>query len=544
MRPLLEDHVAEPGREIDRDKPGDDQRYADYVEERADILTGGGFRKAHGNETRRGDQRACQHREGCRGIGETRGIQLVEPLLQLSLHHLDNDHRVVNEQTKRNDQSAERDALKIEAEFVHHGEGGSEHQRNGDRDDQTRAPADRYEGDDENDQKGLTEGLHELANRFAHDFRLIGDLRDFEADRQSALEAFQSLLHRIANVGDLKTLGHDHADLDGILAVEPEFALIGIFQTFCHCGDVAEARDLAAGIQPKFANVLRRREATVDRDAHRARPRVDGPCRIDGILSGQRVLQVGKGEAALGQRLGRDLDEDLLWLVAQDDGLFDTLGREQHIAGLDGILLQLRIAVAIAGQGIERDIGIAEFIIEVRAKQAFRQLVLDIADLLANLVEGIRHIIGIRVALDLQGDDRGARARVGLYPVEIGRFLQLALDLVDHLVLHVGQRSAWPEGLNHHHTEGEIGIFLLSHAHQPEEAGQQDQAEEKARDARMADRPAGQVKRARLCRRVCHDIWIQRVKVAGLSGWRRQALLPRLPAAGSHRQAAPSCLPS
>lgn len=77
--------------------------------------------------------------------------------------------------------SAPSDALQVDAEFVHDGEGCREHQRNGNGDDQAGAPADRQERDDEHDRQRLAERLHELADRLAHDLRLVGDLVDCNA---------------------------------------------------------------------------------------------------------------------------------------------------------------------------------------------------------------------------------------------------------------------------------------------------------------------------------------------------------------------------
>jgi leucyl aminopeptidase (aminopeptidase T) len=84
------------------------------------------------------------------------------------------------------------------------------------------------------------------------------------------------------------------------------------------------------------------------------------------------------------------------------------------------------------------------------------------------------------------------------------RFLQLALDLVDDLVFHLLDRGARPDGLHDHDAEGEIRVFLLAHAHQAEHAGDDDQAEQEARDARMADRPARQVEGLLLFRGIGH----------------------------------------
>ena len=79
------------------------------------------------------------------------------------------------------------------------------------------------------------------------------------------------------------------------------------------------------------------------------------------------------------------------------------------------------------------------------------------------------------------------------------RFLQLALDLVDDLVFHLLDRGARPDRLHDHDAEGEIRVFLLAHAHQAEHAGDDDQAEQEARDARMADRPARQIEGPLVC---------------------------------------------
>jgi len=75
------------------------------------------------------------------------------------------------------------------------------------------------------------------------------------------------------------------------------------------------------------------------------------------------------------------------------------------------------------------------------------------------------------------------------------RFLQLALDLVDDLVLHLLDRGARPDCLDNHDAEGEIRVFLLAHAHQAERTGNDDQTEQKARDGGMADGPARKIKR-------------------------------------------------
>ena len=277
------------------------------------------------------------------------------------------------------------------------------------------------------------------------------------------------------------------------MAVETVLALVGIFEPGTDGGDIAEARYLAAGAKAQLADIGRLLHVAFDRYAHRAQAGIDRACRIDIVLALDGVLQIEDRQAALGERLGRDVDIDLLRLVADDDGLLDARRRQQHVARLDREFLQFRIGIAVAADRMQRDEGIAELVVEIGAEQALRQLAGDVADLLAHLVEGIRHFLRIRVALDLQGDDRAAGPRIGLDPVDMRRFLQLALDLVDDLVFHFLDGSAGPDRLHDHDAEGEFRVLALAHAHQAEHAGDDDQPEEEAGDARMPDRPARQI---------------------------------------------------
>ena len=89
---------------------------------------------------------------------------------------------------------------------------------------------------------------------------------------------------------------------------------------------------------------------TIDRDAHRALACVDRAGGVNRILACQCVLEIGEGKATLCEGFRGYLDEDLLWLIAKDYGLFNARGGQKHVARLDRVFLQLRIAVAVAGE--------------------------------------------------------------------------------------------------------------------------------------------------------------------------------------------------
>ena len=214
------------------------------------------------------------------------------------------------------------------------------------------------------------------------------------------------------------------------------------------------------------------------------------------ILPVDRLRDIVGREPMVGENLGRDVDVDLLILVAEDRDLLDALHAQEPVARGLGEGLQLRIAEAVAGDRVQGDEGVAELVVEIGAEQALRQFVRDIAGLLAHLIEGVGDFRRAGVARDVDLNDGAAGAGEGFHVVEMRRFLQLALDLVDDLILHVGERGAGPDRLHDHHAEGEVRVFLLADPQEAENAGEKDRRHEDARDAGIPDRPAGEIEAA------------------------------------------------
>ena len=90
----------------------------------------------------------------------------------------------------------------------------------------------------------------------------------------------------------------------------------------------------------------------------------------------------------------------LLVLRAEQIDLLDAAARAAACRAMRlGEVLQLGIGEAVAGDGVQRDVGVAELVIEERADARLRGSVLaDVADLLARLVEGV----GDRVSAHLR----------------------------------------------------------------------------------------------------------------------------------------------
>ena len=155
----------------------------------------------------------------------------------------------------------------------------------------------------------------------------------------------------------------------------------------------------------------------------------------------------------------REFDEDLLVLRAVQIDLGDVLDLEQALAERLGDLLHLRIVGAVGGEHVEDRIDVAVLVIDRRPDQSGRQIVLDVADLLAQLVEQLRHVAGRRVVLERDLHRRECRLAVGRHLVEVGQLLQLLLDRIGDLRLHLGGCRARPHGGDDHDLDGERRIF-------------------------------------------------------------------------------------
>ena len=160
----------------------------------------------------------------------------------------------------------------------------------------------------------------------------------------------------------------------------------------------------------------------------------------------------------------REFDVDLLVLRAVEVDLGDVLDLEQALAERLGDLLHLRVVGAVGREHVENRIDVAIFVIDRRTDQSGRQIVLDVADLLAQLIEQLRHVAGRRVVLESDLHRREGRLGVGRHLVEVGQLLKLLLDRIGDLRLHLGGGCARPHGGDDHDLDGERRIFGASQA--------------------------------------------------------------------------------
>ena len=233
------------GANMTGDHPGGQQRQGHHDEQRERVLAGIAAGEADGQEPGDGDQRAGEPRHGGRRIGEDGGLLLGVAALQAADHAFDRDHRIIDQQAEGDDQGAERDALKIDAEAFHRREDSRQHQRNRDDDDGAGAQAEAHHAHRENDGDGLPQRFHEFVDRVADRIRLVGDHDRFDADRQVGLQLLHGLMDVLAQREHVAAVAHRNRQAQAGLAVDAEDRVGRILVLPSHLGDVGQPDDAA-----------------------------------------------------------------------------------------------------------------------------------------------------------------------------------------------------------------------------------------------------------------------------------------------------------
>jgi hypothetical protein len=189
----------------------------------------------------------------------------------------------------------------------------------------------------------------------------------------------------------------------------------------------------------------------------------------------------------------REFDEDALVLGAVEIDLGHARHLQEPLAHAFGGLLQLRIVGAVAGHHVEDRIDVAEFIVDHGAEQARRQLALHVGQFLAQQVKQIRHVFrrGRIAERDLHRRERGLG--IGLHFLEVGQFLQLLLDGIGDLGLHLLGGGARPDRRDVHHLDRKERILGAAEPLVREEAGGAERDHQEQNQGRMAHRPAREI---------------------------------------------------
>src|SRR5262249_40885313 len=161
---------------------------------------------------------------------------------------------------------------------------------------------------------------------------------------------------------------------------------------------------------------------------------LQGAGRAYRILRLQRGNQRGAIDAQAGEFLGRELDDDLFILGAENLDLGNIRHLQQPRANLLDIVAQFTMREAVGGESIDDPEGVTELVVEAGADDAGWQRVADVADALANLIPDVGHVPGRRAPLQVHENRRDAGAGVAAQEIEAPRFLPPALHALRHLI--------------------------------------------------------------------------------------------------------------
>ena len=104
-------------------------------------------------------------------------------MLHLDRHHLDRDDGVVDQQTQRQDERAQRDLVQTDIERRHKEKRYCQHQRNRHHDDQTGTQPQAHQTNRQYNQHRLAERAQKLIDRALYGTGHAGYVFDLDADR-------------------------------------------------------------------------------------------------------------------------------------------------------------------------------------------------------------------------------------------------------------------------------------------------------------------------------------------------------------------------
>ena len=311
----------------------------------------------------------------------------------------------------------------------------------------------------------------------------------------SRLHVGDGLLERLAELDDVAVVGHRDPEHQHLLPVVAHRVGRRIFIAARDRREVAELDQPAAGGDRHVADVVEAYELAAHAHEHAVAARVDRAACENAVLAAKALGDLDRRDAERRQPLVRELDVDLLRLLAVDVDLLHHRHLEQAPLDVFGDVGQLPLTDAVALHGIEQPRDIAVLVVEDRADDAFGQLELDVAELLARLVPRLALVRMRRAARHRDGHAAVALARIRLDLLEVVELLELLLHAVEHLVLDLLRGRAGPDHDRRHRRHGEVRVFELAELREAEHAADGDREDQEEHDGAVVQRPFGEVER-------------------------------------------------
>ena len=388
-----------------------------------------------------------------------RRAHAVPAFIDLHEHHLHRDDGVIHQQSQRDDERAQSDAVQVDAHEQHDQKRQAQRQRHGHAHHQTGAHADGQHAHAHHHGHRHQELHLEQADRAVDGIRLVGQHVHRHAQGQGAALLRQKRVDAFAELKAVDAFAHDHAEQDRVLSARAHQVTRRVFVAAVHGGDVAHLDHAVAHPDRHRGQGAGVRQVGVQAQVQTRSGGFDAP-------SGhQPVARVNRVE----HRLGRDaqthqtrvveFEEHALGPLAQDQGFLDAGDALQAVADVLGLAREFAHGHAGRGHGDQVEVNIGEVVVDPRAHDPIGHLRAGVLHAFAHLVEQLGHlglgrgVLKLHLQIRLSGSDRRFDA------VQVGDALQAFLQAVDHLLLHVLWCGPGPSRVDHDHAHRESRVF-------------------------------------------------------------------------------------
>ncbi len=266
-----------------------------------------------------------------------------------------------------------------------------------------------------------------------------------------------------------------------------------ILEAATHGREVAELDEAAARSDRHVADVVLALELAAHAHEDAVAARVDRAAREHAVLGLQALGDLQRRDAEGGETLVRELDVHALALPAEHVHLLDHRHPEQAPLDVLGDVAEFRLADAVALDGVHQVVHVAVFVVEDRADDAFGQLELDVAELLARLIPGLALVFLRGAAANGQGHAAEALPRERHDLLVVVDLLELLLHAVQHFVLDLLRRGARPDHDRRHRRHGEVRVLELPEPREADDAGHRDHEDQEQDDGAVLERPLREI---------------------------------------------------
>ena len=461
----LEEAVGHEGNVYQGQDPAQQQGNGQHDKEVVDIDASRVGRQEDGQEGEDGDERGTEQRHGGTLARRCQGLHARLPGLEVDEDAIYDDDGIIDQHAHGQDERGQRDALHGAVQRTEHKDGAHDDDDKAGTDDDAALDAHEEHEEHDNDEDGLYEVEGKSAQGIVHTVRLVEDLVAGHAHgKAGSLQLCDAAFHGTPHLGDVGTrrTGYEHAD--GRLVVIVEGIANGLLDALLHLGNVGHTELVTLmSLDEHPADVLHGAELVIHSDTHTLVTIVIVAGIVGAVLSVQRGKYLSGHHAHAGHLvLEQTYLDDFLLLAVQFHTVNAFHGGSLALQEF-GIVAEFPLTQAIARQGIEDAIDIAEVILHTD-RHAAGQQTLCIGHLTAETVPALFYIIIAQGAAEFHLHDTHVVVGIALHIIQVTHHADLLLQDIGHFQFHLMGTGTGIDSHHHGHLDFHLGVFQFAHA--------------------------------------------------------------------------------